>query len=436
MTGHKASPAAARPPAPAAPAPLLVVGLGPAGPEHLAEAARRALRSSDRVVLRTRRHPSAEAFEALASFDHLYEESSRFDEVYRRIVEDLVASARAAREADEAPPVYAVPGSPMVAERTVELLRADPRVAVQVVPALSFLDLAWAVLGVDPLAAGVRLVDGVRFATEAAGARGPLLVAQCWSAAVLSEIKLSLDTDEPEPAGPVVLLHHLGLADQQVVTVGWWELDRVLEPDHLTSLWIPELHAPVAGELAALGELVRRLRRDCPWDREQTHASLARHLLEESYEVLDAIAALPPDDAAPPPGDDAVAHFCEELGDLLFQVFFHAGLAAEEGWFTLADVARGVHDKLVFRHPHVFGSVVADTPDAVAANWEVLKKAEKGRSQRHRGRPRPCPRWPSPATCSARPPRCSRSIPGWTRRPAPPSPSASGRPPPARTTGR
>lgn len=176
MTGHKASPAAARPPAPAAPAPLLVVGLGPAGPEHLAEAARRALRSSDRVVLRTRRHPSAEAFEALASFDHLYEESSGFDEVYRRIVEDLVASARAAREADEAPPVYAVPGSPMVAERTVELLRADPRVAVQVVPALSFLDLAWAVLGVDPLAAGVRLVDGVRFATEAAGR-----AARCWS---------------------------------------------------------------------------------------------------------------------------------------------------------------------------------------------------------------------------------------------------------------
>ena len=130
----------------------------------------------------------------------------------------------------------------------------------------------------------------------------------------------------------------------------WEDLDRVVEPDHLTSLWLPEVSAPVGHELVRFAELVRTLRERCPWDREQTHESLSRHLLEESYELVEAIAS----------GDPA--HLQEELGDVLFQVFFHATLATEDGEFTLADVARDVHDKLVRRHPHVFGDVDADTP--------------------------------------------------------------------------
>ena len=175
-----------------------------------------------------------------------------------------------------------------------------------------------------------------------------------------------------------MLLHHLGLPDERVVEVAWADLDRTLEPDHLTALWMPRLAAPVAAELVRLEELVRTLRARCPWDQRQTHGSLARHLLEESYEALDAIevvAATEPDVA---PGD--VAHLEEELGDLMFQVYFHALLATEEGHFTLADVARTLHDKLVRRHPHVFGDAVAETPEDVAARWEVLKKAENGRT--------------------------------------------------------
>jgi MazG family protein len=162
----------------------------------------------------------------------------------------------------------------------------------------------------------------------------------------------------------------------------------------------------VAGELVALDELVHTLRERCPWDRRQTHASLGRHLLEESYEVLEAIDAVAAADAVtadgpgvgdPDDGRDtaataaAVAHLEEELGDLLFQVYFHATLAAEEGRFTLADVARGVHDKLVSRHPHVFGDVTAETADDVAANWEAIKKAEKGRSSVTEGIPAALP---------------------------------------------
>jgi len=238
-----------------------------------------------------------------------------------------------------------------------------------VLPALSYLDLAWATLGVDPLAAGVRLVDGRRFAVSAAGERGPLLVAQCDSPSVLSDIKLSVNDG---PAEPVVVLQRLGLPDEAVFPVAWDDLDRSFTPDHLTTLWIPELAVPVGASLVRFHELVRTLREQCPWDREQTHHTLTKHLLEEAYEVLEAIEAHDPDD---PATDD---HLAEELGDLLFQVEFHAVIAEQDGRFTMADVADGMHDKLVRRHPHVFGTVAADTADQVLANWEQIKKTEKG----------------------------------------------------------
>ena len=279
--------------------------------------------------------------------------------------------------------LYAVPGSPAVAERTVELLRADERVDVEVLAALSCLDLAWVRLGVDPLALGVRVVDGRRFAAEAAGERGPLLVLQCDQTQVLSEIKLSLDdAGRATPSLPrVTVLARLGSTDEAIFDVSWDELDRVVQPDHLTSLWIPELAAPVGHELVRFSELVRTLRERCPWDREQTHDSLRRHLFEETYEVIEAIDEL---GTGPGGGWD---HLEEELGDLLFQVVFHATLAAEEGQFTLADVARGIHDKLVHRHPHVFAGVTAGSAGEVVTNWEQIKRAEKGRSSIMEGLP-------------------------------------------------
>ncbi len=368
-----------------------VVGLGPAGPDLITESTRDLMARADRLFVRTTRHPSAVLAAGARSFDRHYEHEDTFDAVYRAIVADLVEAARAG------PVVYAVPGSPLVAERTVTLLRADPavvdgEVALVVHPALSFLDLAYGRLGIDPLAAGVRLVDAESFATGAAGLRGPLLVAQCWSKAILSEVKLATDP----PAGTTVtVLHHLGLPDEAVVELPWEELDRAVEPDHLTSLWIPELAAPVAVELARLDELVHTLRERCPWDREQTHGSLSRHLLEESYEVLEAIDGLVAVEGDASASADqverAVAHLEEELGDLLYQVYFHATLAAEEGRFSLADVARGVHDKLVARHPHVFGDTVANSPDQVATNWEASKLAEKGRASVTEGIPAALP---------------------------------------------
>jgi tetrapyrrole methylase family protein / MazG family protein len=374
-----------------------VVGLGPAGPELITEETLRLIGAARVLFLRTRQHPAAAGFPDAVAFDHHYQHAGTFDEVYRDIVGDLVAAATTTGSV-----AYAVPGSPVVAERTVALLREHPavvagEVTLVVHASVSFLDLAFARLGVDPVADGVRVINGDAFAVEAAGQRGPLLVAQCWSTSVLSDIKLS---PESTPSDPVTVLKHLGLPDEQVWEVPWDELDRSFTPDQLTSLWIPTFAAPVAAELVRLDELVRVLRQRCPWDREQTHGSLARHLLEESYEALEAIDTLSAVDSSGESRADggggarfandeevAVAHLEEELGDLLFQVYFHAALAAEEGRFTLADVARGVHDKLVSRHPHVFGDVVADTPEELAANWEAMKKSEKNRSSVTEGIP-------------------------------------------------
>jgi tetrapyrrole methylase family protein/MazG family protein len=148
-------------------------------PAHTLDAVRRAAR----CLLRTARHPSA-AFVAGAApgpvtfLDHLYEQGGTFGDVYTAIVEAVVAAAAERAGGGDPFVAYVVPGSPLVAERTVALLRADERVTVEVLSAPSFLDLVWARLGVDPVDAGVRLVDAGDFATQAAGERGPLLVAQ------------------------------------------------------------------------------------------------------------------------------------------------------------------------------------------------------------------------------------------------------------------
>ena len=355
---------------------VTVVGLGPAGPDLCTAATLAAVAEHEHRFLRTTRHPAASVVDGATALDHHYEWADDFAGVYVGIVDELVDGAvRHGRV------LYAVPGSPAVAERTVEILLADDRVDVVLVPALSFLDLAWVRLGVDPLAAGVRVVDARRFAVEAAGERGPLLVAQVDSATVLADMVASVD-DPPDDA--VVVLQGLGTDGEWIGEVAWDDLLSVVDPDHLTSLWVPRLVAPIAAELQRFADLVSDLRLRCPWDAEQTHSSLRPHLLEEAHEVLEALDTF---DEATGDGSEALE---EELGDLLFQVVFHARIAADDGRFDLADVARGIHDKLRHRHPHVFppepedghddGELrqVADSSD-VLFNWDAIKKAEKGR---------------------------------------------------------
>ena len=353
---------------------VTVVGLGPAGAEFITAETLELLHGDRPVWLRTDRHPGVDALSVAGSFDGLYESLDTFDDVYRSIVDTLVAEATKHGHV-----VYAVPGSPFVAERTVELLRSDTRIDVDIRSAMSFLDLCWGALDIDPMAHTVTIVDAHRLGTDAAGRVGPFLITQIHSAEVVHDVLLALDDVDP---AAVTILQGLGTTDETVETVPWAQLGRALEPDHLTSLWVPQLSEPVAGAFVQFDELVRRLRAECPWDAEQTHDSLRRYLIEESYEVLEAI------DAVTAGHPDAYVDLEEELGDLLFQVFFHARLAAEQGQFTVTDVAQTIHDKLHARHPHVFGD--ADAVDTVA-NWETAKQVEKGRASAMAGIPAALP---------------------------------------------
>ena len=355
---------------------VVVVGLGPAGVDLLLPAARAAIERIPVRYVRTARHPAVDDLAreglVLEPLDLLYDTGDDFDTVYAAIAARVVEAAQEHGEV-----VYAVPGSPSVAERTVVLLRGAG-IDIEIVSGLSFADLAWNRLGIDPMT-GARVVDARTFAVDSAGFAGAMLLAQCDTRFVLSDVKLALLEVLP-PEHEVIVLQGLGLPDERLVPVALAELDQAVEPDHLTSVFVDTGDVSVAGELARLLALTERLRGPggCPWDAAQTHHSLRRHVLEEAYEVAAAIDELPvdaPGGEIPAGAYDALE---DELGDLLFQVMIHSVLATEAGAFGIAEVASGVHAKLVRRHPHVFGEVEAATPDAVVTNWEQIKKAEKG----------------------------------------------------------
>ncbi len=346
---------------------IVVVGLGPGDAARVTTGTLDFISRITRRFIRTTRHPSAylvlNAEGGAESFDNLYDSANTFDEVYSAITERLVSAAEEFGEA-----LYAVPGSPLVLEKTVRNLLTRSGIDVHVEPAISFLDDAWRALGIDPVENGVRLIDGHDFAAASAGYAGPMLVAHTHANWVLSDIKLSIDDVDD---APVTLLHHLGLDDERVVHTTWAEIDRAVDADHLTCLWIPALEKSVGHDLVRFHQLARTLREQCPWDKEQTHRSLVTYLLEETYEVVDAINSLRAGDT------DSDDELVEELGDLLYQIEFHAVIAEQEGRFSMADVAQRVHDKLVRRHPHVFGDTTVNGTTDVLKNWEQLKAEEK-----------------------------------------------------------
>jgi tetrapyrrole methylase family protein/MazG family protein len=346
---------------------VTVVGLGPGGHDHVTVETLRAVERIPRRYLRTGRHPSADLVPDATTFDELYESADRFEDVYAAIVERLVAAA-----AEHGEVLYAVPGSPLVLERSVRSLVADDRIDCNVLPAMSFLDVAWARLGIDPVEAGVRLVDGHEFATAAAGSTGALLITHTHANWVLSDIKLAVEDATGDE--PVVILRGLGTDEESITDTTWSELDRAVEADHLTCIYVPSLGVPVGAGYVRFHQLARTLREQCPWDVDQTHASLVPYLVEETFELVDALQALDPDD---PATEEAVI---EELGDLLYQIEFHATIAEQDGRFSIADVTAGIHDKLVRRHPHVFGDDTAADAATVLANWEDAKREEKGRT--------------------------------------------------------
>lgn len=351
---------------------ITVVGLGPAGMGHMGDAARRAIDLAATVVLRTRKHPAAEELAAVRSVvtcDDLYDTFAEFDDVYTAITERVLASI------EDGPVVYAVPGSAAVGERAVNQIRTGAQsigIEVNVIPGLSFLDLAYVAVGLDPIADGLQVLDA-RDLPDPLPLHIPTIITQVDSELRSADVSLALTRTIPTDT-EVVVLDRLGDADELIERVTAGDVARYT-PGPRTSIYVPATTSGLLGLIATN----RILRDECPWDRKQTHHTLLTHLIEEAYETADAIAQLPSDAPEGTPDFGAYAEVEEELGDLLLQVIFHATLASEAGAFDIDEVAESIRRKLVARHPHVFGDVDVADADEVLRNWEQIKQTEKGR---------------------------------------------------------
>ncbi len=350
---------------------ITIVGLGPGGRDSLPAVNLDILRGADKLFLRTTIHPVVEWIKQqqinFDSFDLYYESGADFNQIYQAMANQVLEAAAIA------PVVYAVPGHPLVAETAVEIIlqQADRLgIAVEIVPAMSFLDAVYAVLRIDPVK-GMQIVDGLRLDEQPTDPAVGAVVVQVYSRLVAGDIKLALLELYPAEH-QVTLVRGAGVpGEERIETMPLYNIDRVNWVDHLTSLYLP----PVAGArkecrfpMDELVNILVRLRSEngCPWDREQDHHTLTRYLVEETYEVLETIQ------------QEDMYKLCEELGDLLLQIVFHAQIARERGYFDINDVVDGVSRKMVRRHPHVFGDLQLESSDEVRVTWEKIKQTERG----------------------------------------------------------
>lgn len=346
---------------------ITLLGLGPGDPQLLTLQAWEVLNAASEIHLRTFQHPTVKGFPntlEIFSFDSLYDSGGDFEAVYAQIVERILQLGNRPEGV-----IYAVPGHPYVAEATSpEIARRarEKQIPLRVVSGISFIEPVLSALETDPFP-HMNLVD----AFELSGLHHPpfppdvpSLVAQIYSQMMASEVKLTLMAVYPDEH-PVVLVHGAGTQEPKVERVDLYEIDRSPNIGLLTTLYLPPIEPQSSFE--SFQEILAHLRAPdgCPWDQEQTHKSLRPHLMEETFEVLAALDKENPESLQ------------EELGDLLFQVVFHAQIAFEAGEFTMGDVIRGISTKLIRRHPHVFGALELEDVEGVILNWERLKAAER-----------------------------------------------------------
>lgn len=333
----------------------------------------RKLKAAKKLYVRTIDHPVLEELAAegvkFESFDKVYEKHDAFQPVYAEIANALIEAA-AVEDI-----MYAVPGHPLVAEQTVQLLIAaadEGKIKLVIEGGQSFIDPIFGALKIDPIE-GFQLLDGTGFSMHDINMRQHILIAQVYDTFSASEVKLTL-MEKYDDEYPVTVVTAAGSTQEQIVTVPLYELDQSVEVNNLTTVYVP----PVKSQEEALKDwttfrqIIATLRgpNGCPWDQKQTHESLKKYLLEEAHEYLAAIDA--EDDFA----------MIEELGDVLLQVFLHAQIGEDEGYFTLEDVLASISEKMIRRHPHVFGDVAVEDADDVVANWEAIKAEEKGTSDK------------------------------------------------------
>ncbi|MDN4076250.1 nucleoside triphosphate pyrophosphohydrolase [Fictibacillus terranigra] len=352
---------------------ITILGLGAGDIHQLTVGVYRTLLQSQHVYVRTKDHPAVSELEregvSMTFFDDIYEKHDAFEEVYREITSVLFEKASSGHI------TYAVPGHPLVAEQTVQLLlnEADSRgIEVKVAGGKSFLDEMYTALKIDPIE-GCQILDGTSLKKEQIQIRNHVIIVQVYDDFIASEVKLTLMEKYPDDF-KVAVVTAAGSAGESIQWVPLYELDRSVTLNNLTAVYVPPVdhEEMLYRDFEHLRGIIKELRgpNGCPWDKKQTHQSLKKYLIEESYEVLEAI------------DEEDDDHLAEELGDVLLQVLLHAQIGEDEGYFSMDEVISVLAEKMIRRHPHVFGDVEADTADEVLQNWDKIKSAEKGNEHR------------------------------------------------------
>lgn len=350
---------------------LTIIGLGAGDLDQLQMGVYKKLKAAKKLYVRTVDHPvlnelAAEGLQ-FESFDAVYEKHATFQPVYEEIANKLIEATAIENV------MYAVPGHPLVAEQTVQLLIAASKagkVDLVIEGGQSFLDPIFGALKIDPIE-GFQLLDGTSFNMHDINMRQHILIAQVYDAFSASEVKLTL-MEKYDDEYPVTVVTAAGSSQEKLITVPLYELDQSVEVDNLTTIYVPPVTSQEEAlrDWATFRQIIATLRgpNGCPWDQKQTHESLKKYLLEEAHEYLAAVDA--EDDFA----------MIEELGDVLLQVFLNAQIGEDLGYFTLEDILASISEKMIRRHPHVFSDVSVEDADDVIANWEAIKAKEKGAS--------------------------------------------------------
>lgn len=266
--------------------------------------------------------------------------------------------------------IYAVPGHPLVAEKSVFNLIDECKknsIEYKVIPAVSFIDAMMESLMIDPIE-GLKVIDAFDINNQILDKRIGTIITQVYNPLIASEVKLKL-LEQYDDETEIFYVRAAGIkGEESIRNIPLYELDMQEDIDYLTSIYIPK-DLNNKKDFNDLLEIVEVLRGEngCPWDREQTHKSLEKALVEESYEVIDAIDR---------EDDNGLV---EELGDVLLQVVFHASIGKEDGYFDINEIITGICNKMISRHPHVFGTLNnINTSNDVLTKWDELKKEEKG----------------------------------------------------------
>lgn len=343
-----------------------VIGLGPGSIDQLTMGAVKSISGSNKKYLRTNNHPTVEYFHEknieYTCFDEFYEHEDNFNELYGKISETLIKAAKDNNEID-----YFVPGNPMIAEKTVELLLAQDEVEINIISGMSFIEPMLELIGRDPVN-GLKIIDGSDFKETLIDINTDIIVTQTYNIRILTDIKLVISEiygDDYE----VYLVHAAGIEDmEKLEIVPIYLLDRIEDVGPLTSLFIPQIDK-IINEVFDFNDLVDimnilRGEDGCPWDLEQTHESIRTDILEEAYELIDAI------------DNEDVDNIIEELGDVLLQVIFHSKIASDDGYFNLYEVTTNLAQKLIYRHPHIFSENKVVNSEEVVYNWDRMKDSQ------------------------------------------------------------